>query len=395
MPFEGRSTMSVKAEFVRLAATEGTNMAQLCARFGVSRGCGYKWLDRFRQHGDAGLTELSRRPHNSPSQTEAELEAAVLAVRSEHPAWGGRKIAAVLKREGLVPPSPSTITTILRRHGFAIGRFGGGQEHYTRFEHPCANDLWQMDFKGHVPMQRGRLHPLTVLDDHSRYAIVVDACANETGSTVKVRLDAAFRRYGLPWRMAMDNGSPWGDAGGGSLFTPLTVWLIECGIAISHSRPYHPQTLGKDERFHRSLNAEALSGPHFESLDHAQQALDRWRHIYNTRRPHEAIGLQVPADRYSPSSRTYTDQIQQFEYASGDHLRIVQQHGRVSFKNRVLKASRALIGKTVALRPTNKDGVYDLFFRHQLIKTIDLATLDRPAESVHDVSEQLSTMSPV
>lgn len=394
MPFEGISAMSLKAEFVRLAMAEGANMSELCDRFAVSRGCGYKWLERFRQRGDEGLAELSRRPHGSPSQTEEKIEKAVLAVRSEHPAWGGRKIAAVLKRSGLAAPSPSTITTILRRNGCAVGRFGGGHGHFIRFEHPYPNDLWQMDFKGHVAMRQGRLHPLTVLDDHSRYAIAVEACADETGNTVKTRLQAAFRRYGLPWRMAVDNGPPWGDTAGGP-FTPLTVWLIECGIAVSHSRPYHPQTLGKDERFHRSLNAEALSGPRFESLDQAQQALERWRHVYNTRRPHEAIDLQVPADRYSLSPRAYSERVPPFEYAMGDQLRIVQMHGRVSFQNRVLRASRALIGKTVAFRSTAKDGVYDLFFRYQLVKTIDLNALDCHHESVHDVSEHLSTMSPV
>jgi len=394
MAFEGRSAMSLKAEFVRLAGAEGANMTQLCARFGVSRGCGYKWLERFRQRGDEGLAELSRRPHGSPSQTEEKIERAVLAVRSEHPAWGGRKIAAVLKRSGLAHPAPSTITAILHRHGYPVGRFGGGQEHFIRFEHPHPNDLWQMDFKGHMPMRQGRLHPLTVLDDHSRYAIAVEACADETGNTVKAKLQAAFRRYGLPWRMAMDNGSPWGDTAGGP-FTPLTVWLIECDILVSHSRPYHPQTLGKDERFHRSLKAEALSGPRFESLGQAQQQLECWRHVYNTRRPHQGIDLQVPADRYRASSRDYSEHVQPFEYAPGDQLRIVQMHGRVSFQNRVLRASRAFVGKTVALRPTTKDGVYDLFFRHQFIKTIDLNALDQPPESVHDVSEHLSTMSPV
>jgi len=86
MPFEGRSAMSLKAEFVRLAMVEGVNMSELCARFGVCRGTGYKWLGRFRQHSDEGLAEHSRRPHSSPVQTDAQVEAAVLAVGSEHPA---------------------------------------------------------------------------------------------------------------------------------------------------------------------------------------------------------------------------------------------------------------------------------------------------------------------
>jgi transposase len=156
--------MSLKAEFVRLAGVEGANISELCARFGVSRGTGYKWLERFRRDGDAGLEEHSRRPRYSPAQTDAQIEAAVLGMRGEHPAWGGRKIAAALRRVGLTAPSPSTITAILRRHGCAIGGFGGGQPSFLRFEHPRPNDLWQMDFKGHVAMRQGRLHPLTVLD---------------------------------------------------------------------------------------------------------------------------------------------------------------------------------------------------------------------------------------
>lgn len=394
MAFEGRSAMSLKAEFVRLAMGEGANVSQLCIRFGVSRGTGYKWLGRFRQGGDAGLVELSRRPQRSPGRTAEAIEAAVLSVRAQHPAWGGRKIAAVLRREGIAAPAPSTITAILHRHDCALGAFGGGEQSFTRFEHPHPNDLWQMDFKGHVAMRQGRLHPLTVLDDHSRYAIALEACGDERGSTVKSRLQAAFRRYGLPWRMAMDNGAPWGDAAD-SPFTALTVWLIECGIAVSHSRPYHPQTLGKDERFHRSLKAEALSGPGFENLHAAQQALDRWRNTYNTRRPHEAIALAVPADRYCVSSRNYNERIEAFEHAPGDLLRIVQKNGWVSLNGRYLRVPRAFTGKTIALRHAAKEGSYDLYFRHQFIKTVDLATLDEEPETVHDVPEHLSTISPV
>jgi hypothetical protein len=130
-------------------------------------------------------------------------------VRAAHPAWGGRKIAAVLRRETGAAPSPSTVTAILKRHGVQLGANSapGG---FQRFEQERPNDLWQMDFKGHVPLREGgRLHPLTVLDDHSRYALVVAACGNERGETVKAHLIAAFRRYGLPGRIMTDNGSPW------------------------------------------------------------------------------------------------------------------------------------------------------------------------------------------
>jgi transposase InsO family protein len=319
----------------------------------------------------------------------------VLSVRAEHPAWGGRKIARRLKdlRQEAIP-APSTVTAILKRHGIELGAHGGGQSAFTRFERARPNELWQMDFKGHVALHAGRLHPLTVLDDHSRFAVVLAACANEQTETVRQQLIIAFRRYGLPERLITDNGSPWGD-GPGSPFTPLGVWLIEHGIKISHSRPYHPQTMGKDERFHRSLKAEVLSGPPFADLDAAESAFDRWRNVYNSQRPHEALELAVPASRYQPSPRDYVETIAPFEYAPGDIVRRVQQGGHVSLLGRAIKVPKAFRSKAVAFRPTTHDGVFDVVFRTQLIATIDIRPLDCRPESVHDVSEHLSTLSPV
>jgi transposase InsO family protein len=363
--------MDRKVEFVRLALAEGANRRELCRRFGVSPSLGYRLLARYRDEGDAGLMERSRRPASSPSRTSAEVEAAALAVRAEHPAWGGRKIAAVLRRRGVKAPSPSTVTEILRRHGVDLGVFGGGESAFIRFEHPAPNDLWQMDFKGHVPLRSGRLHPLTVLDDHSRFCLVLAACANQQTETVRACLIDAFRRYGLPWRMTTDNGSPWGN-GPGDPYTPLGVWLMEQDIRISHSRPYHPQTQGKDERFHRTLKAEALSGPPFEDLAQAASKLEHWRGVYNSERPHEAIALAMPLDRYRLSPRPYTPNPAAFEYAPGDLHRRVQQGGRFSFKSRELKVPKAFAGKIIAIRPTMDDGIFDVFFRTTRIKSIDL-----------------------
>jgi transposase InsO family protein len=387
--------MDARLEFVMLASAEGANVRQLCRRFGVSPTTGYKWLDRWQTAGMTGLQELSRQPQHSPLRSIAATEDAVLSVRAEHPAWGGRKIARRLKdlgHEGV--PAPSTVTAILKRHGVELGTFGGGQSAFTRFERARPNELWQMDFKGHVALQTGRLHPLTVLDDHSRFSVVLAACTNQRTETVRQQLIAAFRRYGLPERLITDNGSPWGD-GPGSPFTPLGVWLIEHGVKISHSRPYHPQTMGKDERFHRSLKAEVLSAPPFADIVAAERALERWRNVYNTQRPHEALELAVPASRYQPSSRDYAETIAPFEYAPGDIVRRVQQGGHVSLFGRALKLPKAFRGKTVAFRPTTQDGVFDVFFRTQTIATIDIRPLDRTPKSVHDVSEHPSTLSPV
>jgi len=395
MPFHEVSRMDARSEFVMLASEEGSNVRQLCRRFGISPTTGYKWLERWRAGGMSGLQEQSRRPQTSPARSATAIEEAVLAIRAEHPAWGGRKIARRLKDLGReAVPAPSTVTAILKRHGVELGKFGGGSPAFTRFERSRPNELWQMDFKGHVAMHTGRLHPLTVLDDHSRFSVVLAACANERTETVQKHLVAAFRRYGLPERLITDNGSPWGD-GPGSPFTPLGVWLIEHGIKISHSRPYHPQTMGKDERFHRSLKAEVLSGPPFADLAAAEQTLDRWRTVYNTQRPHEALELSVPVSRYQPSPRNYVETIVPFEYAPNDVVRRVQQGGHVSFRGRNLKVPKAFRGKDIAFRPTTEDGVFDVVFRTQTMASVDIRPLDGRVESVHDVSEHPSTISPV
>lgn len=396
MPFREVSRMDERLDFVMLASVEGANIRGLCRRAGISPTTGYKWLTRWRLYGPAGLEELPRRPHGSPLRSDAATEAAVVLLRQQHPAWGGRKIARRLKDLGHHPvPAPSTVTAILRRHGVELGRFGGGETAFTRFEHGEPNALWQMDFKGHVALASGRrLHPLTVLDDHSRFAVVLRACADERTETVRSRLIAAFRRYGLPAAMITDNGGPWGD-GPANRFTPLGVWLIEQDIRVSHSRPYHPQTMGKDERFHRSLKAEALSGPPFADLATAERALDRWRHVYNHERPHEGLDLAVPASRYRPSRRDYVETPVRFDYAPDDIVRRVQQGGRVNLFGRIVRLPKAFRGKDVAFRPTNQDGVFHAFFRDQHIVTIDIADAHTRTQPVHDLSEHPSTLSTV
>jgi len=376
MPFEDNSAMSQKLEFVRLATADGANVSALCRRFGIGRTCAHKLIMRYRVQGDAGLAERSRQPRSSPRRSMPEIEAAALSLRTANPTWGGRKIARVLANNGIGWPSPSTVTGILRRNGVELGVHGGGAKPFIRFEHEAPNDLWQMDFKGHVALRAGRLHPLTVLDDHSRFSLVLEACPDQTTETVKARLIAAFRRYGLPFRIATDNGPPWGD-GGRNDFTLLGVWLIETGIAISHSRPYHPQTLGKEERFHRTLKADAMQGPPFADLAQAQAAFERWRQVYNAERPHDALGGAVPLDRYRISPRDFKETPEPFEHAPGDHVRKIQQKGATSLLGRPFKICKAFAGRAVAFRPTAKDGVFDAFFRHQKIETIDLNLVDR------------------
>ncbi len=372
MPWKVNDAMSLRLEFVTLASFEGANIAELCRRFGISRKTGYKWMQRYRYDGPGGLEERSRRPDHSPAQTPETIERMVIALRDNHPAWGGRKLHARMVQMGQSDvPAPSTITGILRRHGRLDPAESEKHKAWKRFERSRPNSLWQMDFKGHFALSKGRCHPLTVLDDHSRFSLGVQACANERTETVKDRLTGIFRRYGLPDQMLMDNGSPWGDDGR-SRYTPLTVWLLHLGIKTSHGRPYHPQTQGKDERFHRTLKAEVLRYEHFTDLHHCQRRFDAWREVYNHQRPHEALGMCVPAERYVVSSRAFPGKMPTIAYNWADTVRKVGDKGALSYQGRIFNIPKAFKGYPVALRPTAVDGVINVVFCSHTVSRIDL-----------------------
>jgi transposase InsO family protein len=362
--------MDSRGEFLILAGVEGANMSALCRRFAISRKTGYKWLGR--SWSSDGLADRSRRPVASPGRTALATEAAVLEVRALHPTWGGRKIRRrLVDLGGVAVPAASTISEILRRHGLIDPEEARRHTAFQRFEHERPNALWQMDFKGHFALGAGRCHPLTVLDDHSRFSICLAACDNERTDTVQEQLTARFQRYGLPERINVDNGSPWG-AGPGYRFTRLTVWLARLAIKVSHSRPYHPQTNGKDERFHRTLNADVIQGQLFGDIPQCQGAFDRWRTIYNTERPHEAIGMAVPASRYRVSPRAFPGTLPEPQYRPDDIVRKVQKGGEVHFKGRVFELPKALIGQPVGFRETQTDGLWEVVFAAHDITQVDL-----------------------
>jgi transposase InsO family protein len=371
MGFRETTVDKHREEFVLLAVKPGANVAELARRFGISRRCAYKWIGRWRAEGAEGLKSRSRRPKLSPRRAAPETEARVLAIREEsNNAWGGRKIAKTMRGEaGLAVPVASTVTEILRRHGKLAAGAPGHPGPWQRFEHERPNDLWQMDFKGHFAMSAGRCHPFTVLDDHSRYAIGLDACGDETTETVKARLAACFRRYGLPLRILCDNGSPWGSSEEGP-HTRLSVWLLRLGIAVVHGRPYHPQTQGKDERFHRTLKAEVLNGRSFGDLADCQAGFDPWRHRYNHERPHEALGLGVPAERYRMSHRRYPDRPPAIDYGPDAILRTVNAAAVIAFERRSWCAGRPFVGETVALKP-EPDGGFGVYYCSSRIGGID------------------------
>jgi transposase InsO family protein len=374
MPWYKETIMSQKQEFVRWAAISGS-FHGACRRYGISRKTGYKWLARFRDLGPAGLEEQSRRPHHSPRKTNEDAERKILTAREEHPAWGGRKLKRWLEDRGATGlPAPSTITEILRRHGRIDPEESRKREPLRRFEAPEPNDLWQMDFKGPFRVELQPCHPLTILDDHSRFSVSLKACEDHKRATVKRHLREAFDAYGLPQAMLVDNGGPWAPATMGE-WTKLSVWLLRMGVDVIRSRVRHPQTLGKDERFNKTLLIECILGHDFSTFNQVQSYFDRWRDVYNYERPHESLGLKPPASRYKVSPRAYPTSLPPIEYEAGDKVRKVSDIGKIGFEGRTWRIGKAFCGYPVGIRPTEEEGLFHVYFCHRKIKEIDLRSL--------------------
>lgn len=364
MVWKESDRVSERLEFVKLASVEGANFSLHCERFGVSRKTGYKWLKRWRESGQTGLGDRSRRPSGSPARTSDATEQEVLAIRREHPAWGGRKIRKRLLALGVgSPPSASTITAILHREGFISEEESSKHTAFSRWERSDPNDLWQLDFKGEFKLTNGgNCYPLTLMDDHSRYALGVLACGNQRRITVQDHLRGVFDRYGIPRAIYVDNGSPWGTSCGTSRHTRLSVWLMRHEVKVIHGRPYYPQGRGKLERFHRTLKLELLQERSFDSLSVAQDAFDPWRSMYNHERPHEALDLEVPASRYRTSPRGFIERTRPYEYSSRFQTRKTNKRGQLHFHGKVYGISEAFLGERLGLSPTTTDGLWDVYY---------------------------------
>jgi transposase InsO family protein len=364
--------MEQRLRFVEAARASGANVRGLCKVFGISPTTGYKWLKRHAAQGVAGLRDEARRPHHSPTRTSPDIERAVIAVRQAHPSWGGRKIHHVLLRRGVEKvPHPSTITAILHRHGLIGAAASLAHRPFQRFERAAPNELWQMDFKGHFAVGTGRCHPLTVIDDHSRFAVVLKACADEQRRSVEPALALAFRSYGLPEAILIDNGPPWGGHFE-HRHTKLTAWLMQLGVKPIHGRPYHPQTRGKNERFNGTLFTEVIAGVRFADLDEVQARFDAWRRLYNYERPHQGIGDGVPSERFTRSARAMPERLAEITYEGAVIVRKVDRDGRISLANRQVFVSNAFAGKPIGLEPTARDGVFTLRFCAFEVGTLDL-----------------------
>src|SRR5919206_1923662 len=283
MPWKSGTIMDSRLEFVRLAEQGGVSVAELCHWFGISRETGFQYLRRYRESGLDGLKDRSRRPHTSPRPRPRRWRRRSWnCARCTLGGCASWPAACVISASPTCPPPPRSA----RCYAVTASSIRPRPPNTSRSSGWPRTSCGKWTSRA---IDQGRCHPLTVLDAHSRYSLGLIACADQTDATVRAHLTALFRRYGLPDAILADNGAPWGGSGAQG-YTAFEVWLLRLGIPLHHGRPYHPQTQGKDERFHRSLDVEVLQLHRFADLPLCQTAFDTWRQVYNTERPHEALG---------------------------------------------------------------------------------------------------------
>lgn len=363
------NVMEQRIKFVSQALVKGVNFSELCREYVISRPTGYRWVNRYRECGSfVDLEEHSRRPHRSPKRTSLDLEERVLDLRDRH-GWGARKLRVVLWRDEGIELPAVTIHRILRRCG-KVNRKPGQGPSIQRFERSKSNQLWQMDFKGQYTMRAGKCYPLSILDDHSRYSVGLYGLSNPQGKSVYTSILSCFETYGVPEEMLMDHGTPWWSTTNGHGLTWFSVFLIKQGIGLQYSGYGHPQTQGKVERFHRTLKESVAHRGRPESLGSWRKLLSEFREEYNRVRPHEALDMEVPANRYIPSSKAYNPHPREWEYPEGSVVERLNSQGSLKCHRRRHFVCEALAGERV--RVEEIDQLLLISYRNVYIREIDL-----------------------
>lgn len=366
MPWKDKTVEELRKEFVE-AAKVSKNFSSLCREFGITRATGYKWVERSNQ--SCSLTDRSHAPLNVPGRTSAEIEEAILRVRTDNPEWGAKTILKVLENNGYTNlPCIRTANNILQRNGCISETESQKRQAFIRFQREYCNELWQMDFKGDFLLLDGtRCFALDMLDDCSRFCLGIFAKNNTCG--VIESTERVFLEFGLPKAILTDNGGQFAGFKGG--FTRFERRLMDLDITPLHGRPLHPQTQGKIERFHRTMKNELLKRKAFIDLADADKHLQEWRLKYNNVRPHEAINMQCPSDVYIPSARKYPDRIKPYEYSGVHRTLRVNYKGYLRFDGKEFYLSETMAGAELELRIADGTIAY-LYYRNFKIAEIDL-----------------------
>jgi transposase InsO family protein len=310
------------------------------------------------------------------NQLPAQIESLIVTFKREKPHWGARKIRELLVRrlDGDVRvPAKSTIHAVLHRNGLVkpLGRprqRAQGTELSTGAQ---PNDLWCADFKGEFRLGDSRYcYPLTVTDHASRYLLLCEALESTREAPAITAFEQLFQERGLPAAIRSDNGVPFASPNGLYGLSKLSVWWLRLGVGIERIKPGHPQQNGRHERMHLTLKKEATR-PAAKNFLQQQGKFDRFLKCYNQERPHQALGMQYPAELYTPSPRPYQG-LCELEYPWHDRTITVTRCGRICIGTRKINLSAVFAGQNVGIKEVSENiwlvsfMHYDLgFFDHQ------------------------------
>ena len=354
MPWKEMSLMDQRHRFIIEYGRGLWSATELCARYGISRKTGYKWLERYTLEGPSGLADRSRRPLTSPHATAELIVTALLELRRRRPSWSAKKLLWQLaqREPDWHLPAISTAQVILKRHGLVAprGRRKRKRAHpgRPRTKSAAPNDIWTADFKGEFRTRDGRYcYPLTILDDHSRYVLACDAFLHPSHEATAASFRRVFCTYGLPRVIRTDNGAPFASTALARL-SRLSVWWLQIGITPELIEPAHPEQNGRHERFHKTLKAETTRPP-AASCAAQHRRFGHFRRDFNRHRPHESLGQTPPAQCYHPSPQRRPRRLVPVTYPAHFEQRRVSPNGCIKWRNRFVFVSSVLVGKTIGL----------------------------------------------
>lgn len=376
MPWKDVRPMDEKLLFIADYLRQVGGISQLCARYGISRKTGYKWIARYQEEGLEGLGERSRRPHHPSDPIPYAIRQAILDIRGQRGTPGAKKIQALLARrfDEAVVPCKTSIYNILKAAGQVTAQRRKRHTMPSRTplhtaHHP--NELWSADYKGQFRMHDGRwCYPLTIMDHSSRYLLACEGQAGARGRDAKACFERIFREYGLPQRIRTDNGVPFASTSVGGL-SYLSIWWIKLGILPERIKPGCPQQNGRHERMHRTLK-QALGTLPAANLQAQQPVLDAFRHHYNHERPHESLDQKPPQAAYAPSLRVYPERLPKPEYPAYLQVNRVCRNGLVYWHGLRIYISYMLAGEWVGFEETNM-GQWDVYFGCVLLGSFNVA----------------------